>query len=962
MCYLFRATVILGVGWLFGVPLASANPPPSEWQVIVPNDAGIASGSAYFPMQGAFDGSSSWDTVNSAVIGPAGAAGAPPYTERFGYIDFGPDYDEVHIMETWTRYRSFSGGSHPGYAEMWWDDDTDTTNDDGVIETRLNFNSGQGVPHLGVESWFRDKRINEVGGVRPARRYLILKSTSTYADRAQEYAIVGYLYDGLVPPEYANVPRLEIDNSTIQENSDWQQRVGTISFAGGEPGETYTLRFDPSDGDNATFRLEGMELWTTRSYDFETQSRYLLSFEIVDSEDGVTPFELEISIQDQTGAFDTNGVADAAVAAAYPEINEGDFVIWNATSTAGPSISYGAGEISIAPPNKVLIKAGIFEYISLNLSGVNGTGPTDRVPITNFLGQVYANRINLTNGSYWRLTGLYDPANGFGHVDFPGCVGPEGDVQFGFSNGRYGFWICNEWEGESNSLIYVNGTATGWEIDHVEASDGGFAGMLLKRDNNDSMDMDDVYLHHLYIHDTGSEGIYLGSTQLDPQHQFNHLLIENVLILRTGTEAIQVGQLGNNCVVRNSVFWGAMDWLSPFQRYQDNCAQIGLRQGNVIFQNNILMGAGEKFYNVSVTPKASITPNGLPFIIENNVNWGCRGIAGAYQFRNTDNTTPWIWRNNFWGGFDFHYDDVYTATWDTRNCILMASNGTTVTVTDNVHDDSRDRAIQRWASGNSTIVENGTVEKQVLEPRFINLLGDDGPIDILNWTRWTATIGEASSFPNYQTNKGEAVVYEPGQVIQHTADKRTRFYRCLQTNSNHEPPLDGDDTWELLVWTQGDKAQYCPPDDARLIEGTLYHDLGIGLVGDLTLDADADDLPDSWEKRFGLPIDSNGKQGNPDLDSRNNWEEFLAGTNPLEYDRVEELGIVILPDESRLSWVPPRGRAWKFQYSVDLINWFDLTDLQAGEGMPSETPAALSDTSRFYRTLVEKEMMMDLLP
>ena len=49
-------------------------------------------------------------------------------------------------------------------------------------------------------------------------------------------------------------------------------------------------------------------------------------------------------------------------------------------------------------------------------------------------------------------------------------------------------------------------------------------------------------------------------------------------------------------------------------------------------------------------------------------------------------------------------------------------------------------------------------------------------------------------------------------------------------------------------------------------------------------DTDGDDLPDGWEIRYDLnPLSAlppNGRDDDPDLDGRTNYEEFLAGTNP----------------------------------------------------------------------------------
>jgi hypothetical protein len=150
-----------------------------------------------------------------------------------------------------------------------------------------------------------------------------------------------------------------------------------------------------------------------------------------------------------------------------------------------------------------------------------------------------------------------------------------------------------------------------------------------------------------------------------------------------------------------------------------------------------------------------------------------------------------------------------------------------VTTSNTVYDTSRSRAVQSWSGSTATLIQNNNQQTPVQAPRFINLLGGVQP-DLLKWNRWTATIGEDSAFPSYQTNKGDPVVFNPGDVVQHYGLGRTRFYRCLQANSEHEPPVEGDDTWELLIWEKGGHSQFVPPDDARLFEGSFYDNLDIG--------------------------------------------------------------------------------------------------------------------------------------
>ena len=82
------------------------------------------------------------------------------------------------------------------------------------------------------------------------------------------------------------------------------------------------------------------------------------------------------------------------------------------------------------------------------------------------------------------------------------------------------------------------------------------------------------------IHDADGEGIYLGSTQTDPQHQFRGLHIYDNVIARSGLNTLQVGQLSSDVLVEHNVLiMGAINWKNPFQKFQDGAVQISARRG-----------------------------------------------------------------------------------------------------------------------------------------------------------------------------------------------------------------------------------------------------------------------------------------------------------------------------------------------------------------------------------------------
>jgi hypothetical protein len=83
--------------------------------VISPTGAGNID--SYFPLEKAFDAQPTWDDQNATLVSTTTGSDAPSYAGRFGYIDFSPDFRHCRITQTWTQYRSWSGGDHQGFEQ-----------------------------------------------------------------------------------------------------------------------------------------------------------------------------------------------------------------------------------------------------------------------------------------------------------------------------------------------------------------------------------------------------------------------------------------------------------------------------------------------------------------------------------------------------------------------------------------------------------------------------------------------------------------------------------------------------------------------------------------------------------------------------------------------------------------------------------------------------------------------------
>ena len=245
-------------------------------QIITPAGAGQAAGSGYFPLAGGFDSQPTWDAQNAVPVGGGTAGTWPPsYESRQGYIDFGADWRNIRIASTWTQYRVSSGGAQTPFASLWWDDDTDNVNDNGVAETTLNFNTAASVAEVNYLQWIRDVDCS-LAPITPKAHYLIVASGPAPTGRATEFAFVGYVIANIAPAVSAGsdatvtLPGPTDLDGTVSDDglpdppaattTAWSKvsGPGTVAFGNAaavdttatfsEPG-TYVLRLTAGDGE-----------------------------------------------------------------------------------------------------------------------------------------------------------------------------------------------------------------------------------------------------------------------------------------------------------------------------------------------------------------------------------------------------------------------------------------------------------------------------------------------------------------------------------------------------------------------------------------------------------------------------------------------------------------------------------------------------------------------------------------
>lgn len=164
-------------------------------QVVSPVACGTASGSAYQYAPRAIDDQPTWDAGTSQPVGvwSDGYSSCMYNGGATGYFDFGEDWQNIRIAQTWTRYRAYTNETYVvPELTMWWDDDTDTVND-GVAETVLDFGQHTFTASVGNNwLWFQDVDTS-AAPVSPAGRYLLITTPEDVTGQMNEFAWIGYV-------------------------------------------------------------------------------------------------------------------------------------------------------------------------------------------------------------------------------------------------------------------------------------------------------------------------------------------------------------------------------------------------------------------------------------------------------------------------------------------------------------------------------------------------------------------------------------------------------------------------------------------------------------------------------------------------------------------------------------------------------------------------------------------------
>ncbi|GJM60027.1 PA14 domain-containing protein [Persicobacter diffluens] len=251
-----------------------------------------------------------------------------------------------------------------------------------------------------------------------------------------------------------------------------------------------------------------------------------------------------------------------------------------------PANNYVKGpDLGVQPGDTLAIQAG--QYPFLGFVEIVGS-PEQPVVIINEGGQVKIGELQHYYGINFRDSK---------HFIFTGT----GDANF-----EYGFWINNQ----ENTGFGISGVSTDYQLDHIEISNTRFAGVQIKCDPicdkpetwGENFTIQNISLHHLFIHDTGGEALYIGHTGtsvnqgactgLSPAKMQNVTITHNQ-IERTGWDGIQVvNAISDVNISHNSL----KDFSQEQIRNHSSGIFLGENTINSVISNNYV----ENGYGVSI--------------------------------------------------------------------------------------------------------------------------------------------------------------------------------------------------------------------------------------------------------------------------------------------------------------------------------------------------------------------------
>ncbi|WP_333818828.1 PKD domain-containing protein [Ohtaekwangia sp.] len=354
------------------------------------------------------------------------------------------------------------------------------------------------------------------------------------------------------------------------------------------------------------------------------------------------------------------------------------------------SVTFNGTAQGVKPGDVICIQGGARERIIFqNIVG----SATNYVTIKNCNGQALIGGPNAGNGilinssRYFHITGTGDPSVEYGIKIVETKAGTQG--------------------------IVCTALSSDIEIDHVEVTKTGFAGIMAKTDPSSNcadktserpnFTMYNIHLHNNYLHDIGGEGFYIGNSfyngttvycgSLQYPHEVRGVNIHNNLVVNSGWESIQVGSAVADVQIHDNKIYNYGAANNPSQ---NGCIQMGVGTtgklynnfvkggygpclviqgiGNNYVFNNIVINPGAEAININTRPTplaTDIVPNGYlggVYIVNNTIV----GAATAAIKENVNTAPGCVLFNNLIVACTSNWNQLKTYTdWTQGNNVVI---------------------------------------------------------------------------------------------------------------------------------------------------------------------------------------------------------------------------------------------------------------------------------------------------
>ncbi len=516
------------------------------------------------------------------------------------------------------------------------------------------------------------------------------------------------------------------------------------------------------------------------------------------------------------GGVDDGGViADAMVSSCDPPgkfggAPEHTFVLPPNSGSTGFSyndIQAAFPQVDWQTLDRLYIPAG--HYTNLLIGNLPVRTAARPLVITNHGGQVVigfnptGNYIwSINGGAHWILTGRSDADSQTGDPAFLG----HACGNYPASPGHYGFLSDDDYALAAPYLhmgVAVGGGATEFEIEYLEVTRSGFAGIRLLNDPMMNLPMRHVRVHDAYIHDTAGEGFYFGWTGAPPSNLLPGLEIYNCRILRAGNEALQIQDLGDASHIHHNTFVsGGLHWLdNGLGRYQDSNSQVLVRSGTIEFDHNVFIDGAGTLLSFFSSPQSGDGDRHVTF----HDNYFSDALSlGMYLNGMSAAGSSFTWDHNVFRGFAFAYTPADPAATN-PNVITGKNPAMTAPITFSANRwFGVDRIVSGLDGGDGTA---GNVTATA------NVHDDAGAIELYDGP-WSTPGHHLTAWAQNATvvTGSPAVTYHAGDVVTHGPEPL--LYRA-SGDTTIAPPGAG---WTVLPH---------PSDDIRVKPGTAYAGFGV---------------------------------------------------------------------------------------------------------------------------------------